>query len=149
MIESSNAVRNNRMLCQCIFSVSLPCIYWTYSILTLNQWFDIYVVISARVSHDHPVDMVSQSQMVSHYWISLPNEKMVQFYIHNMAGLGLLLWRPKGVMCPEDFILLCCTATEGALHVRWTHTAICHVARRMCQPTAGGAVDTWNWLRCI
>jgi len=138
------------MLCQRIFSVSLPRIYWTYSILTLNQWFNFYVVISTHVSHDHPVDMVNQSQMVIHYWISLPNEKMVQFYIRDMAGLGLLLWRTKGVMCLEDFILLCCTATEEALRVGWTHTAIRHVVRRrMCQPTAGSAVDTQNWLRCI
>jgi len=145
-----NAVCNNRMLCQYAFSVSLPCIYWTYSILTLNQWYNFYVVISAHVSCDHPVDMVSQSQMVSHYWISLPNEKMVQFYIHDMAGLGLLLWRTEGVMCLKNFILLCCTATEEALHVGWTHSAIHHMARhRMRQRTAGSAVDTQNWLKCI
>ena len=103
------------MLCQCIFNVNLPCVYWTCSILTLNQWYNFYVVISAHVSHDHPVDMDSQSQMVSHYWISLPNEKMVQFYIHDKAGLGLLLWRTKGVMHPEDIVLSCCTANGGSI----------------------------------
>jgi hypothetical protein len=113
--ESSNTVCNRRMLCQCIFSVRLSCVYWTYSILTLNQWFNFYDVISAHVSHDHPVATGSQSQMVSHYWISLPNEKMVQFYIHDIAGLGLLLWRTEGVMHLKDIIVLYCTANGGSI----------------------------------
>lgn len=91
----------------------LPCVYWTYSIFTLNQWFNFCVVINAHVSHGHPVDTDGQSQVVSHYWISLPNEKMVQFYIHDMAGLGLLFWRIEGVMRLEDTVLFCCTMNRG------------------------------------